>query len=222
MLFNIGWGSKSFFTPSISINMFNDSLPEDLTERLKHIILSEEPNILKNIPPLNPEDPDWMTGRLWGYNFLNLDYDEIRYLKTWINERYKTYTKAVGAPEEKVYIQCWVNIIRNNGRRIVPHHHAEGHAPLNCNAPQEYSYVSGNLCIQTNNTSTWFRNPFLDKQIHGINNVDGELILFPSWLVHWTDVNESEEPRITISFDIIKEDFYNMINANNYIELETT
>jgi ribosomal protein S18 len=219
MLFTVGWESKSFFTPSININMFNASIPHDLNDRLKQIILSEEPNILKNIPPANPQDPDWMTGRLWNYNFLDLNYDEVRTLKNWINEQYKIYTKSIGAPEEKVYIQCWINIIRNNGRRIVPHHHADGHSSDN-NAPQEYSYLSGNLCVQTKNTSTWFRSPFLDKHVCPIKNINGEMILFPSWLVHWTDVNESEEPRITVSFDIIKEEFYNLIDGHNYIELE--
>jgi hypothetical protein len=218
MLFQVAWQSKSFFTPSISINMYNASIPIELNAAIKDIVLKEEPNILKNIPPANPQDPDWMTGRLWNYNFLDLDYEEIRNLKSWIAEQYVIYRESIGAPKQKVYIQCWVNILRNNGRRIVPHHHADGHSST-VNAPQEYSYLSGNLCIQTRNTSTWFQSPFLNQHVTPIPNIDGEMILFPSWMVHWTDTNQSDEPRITISFDIITEDFYKLIDGVNYREL---
>lgn len=215
MLFDIVFESKSYFTPSITLKFYNDSISQDLNNRLRDIIILEEPNILANVPPSNPEDPDWMTGRLWNYNFLDLDYDEVRELKQWIKQRYFHYMSLLGAEPERVYIQCWVNIIRNNGRRIVPHHHADGHSS-DKDAPQEYSYLSGNLCIQTVDTSTWFQNPFLDKKVIPIPNNDGEMIFFPSFVTHWTDVNKSDIPRITISFDLITQDFYNKINNHNY------
>lgn len=215
MLFDMVFESKSYFTPSLHLKLYNASISQDLTNRLRDIIILEEPNILANVPPANPNDPDWMTGRLWNYNFLDLDHLEIKQLKQWIKDQYIQYMSLLGKEPDKVYIQCWVNIIRNNGRRIVPHHHADGHSSDN-NAPQEYSYLSGNLCIQTINTSTWFRNPFLDKNICAIPNIDGEMIFFPSFLTHWTDINQSEKPRITISFDIVLEEFYNKINNINY------
>ncbi len=215
MLFDMVFESKSYFTPSITIKMYNSSISQNLTNRLRDIIILEEPNILANVPPSNPDDPDWMTGRLWNYNFLDLDYDEIRQLKFWIKEQYIFYMGLLNHPPEKVYIQCWANIIRNNGRRIVPHHHADGHSST-VDAPQEYSYLSGNLCIQTVETNTWFRNPFLDKKASAIPNIDGEMIFFPSFITHWTDINRSEKPRITVSFDLITEEFYNQIDNKNY------
>ncbi len=215
MLFDLAFESKSYFTPNISIKMYKADISQDLTNRLRDIVILEEPKIIANVPPMHAEDPDWMTGRLWNYNFLDLDYEEIRQLKIWIKEQYINYVKSLGKEPDKVYIQCWVNILRNNGRSIVPHHHADGHSS-DKNAPQEYSYLSGNLCIQTENTNTWFRNPFLDKNYKSIPNKDGEMIFFPSFLVHCTDVNLSQRPRITISFDLITEEFYNLINGTNY------
>jgi hypothetical protein len=37
--------------------------------------------------------------------------------------------------------------------------------------------------------------------------------------MHWTDPNESDIPRITISFDIITKEFYNLIDGRNYRRL---
>lgn len=215
MLFDMVFESKSFFTPSITLKLYNASISQDLNKKLRDIVILEEPNILANVPPANPEDPDWMTGRLWNYNFLDLDYEEVRELKHWIKQQYINYMALLGKQPDKVYIQCWVNIIRNNGRRIVPHHHADGHSS-DVDAPQEYSYLSGNLCIQTVDTNTWFQNPFLDKKVIPIPNNDAEMIFFPSFVTHWTDVNKSDMPRITISFDLVTEEFYNRIDNKNY------
>jgi hypothetical protein len=95
---------------------------------------------------------------------------------------------------------------------INPHHHAGLHG----DSPVEYSYISGNLCLQTENTSTCFSHPISHIDIHReIPNVDGELTLFPSFLSHWTLPNLSHNPRITIAFDIIKEEVFNMIDNTN-------
>ncbi len=215
MIFDMVFTSKSYFTPQLTLKMYNASISQNLCYRLRDIIILEEPNILKSVPPSNPDDPDWMTGRLWNYNFLDLNYKEVRELHQWIKDQYIEYMKQLGKEPDKVYIQCWVNVIRNNGRKIVPHHHADGHSKT-INAPQEYSYLSGNLCIQTVDTNTWFQNPFLDKMHINIPNNDGEMIFFPSFITHWTDVNLSEKPRITISFDLITEEFYKLIDNENY------
>lgn len=215
MIFDLEFTSKSYFTPSLKVPMYNAIISQSMTNRLRDIIILEEPNILKNVPPINPDDANWMTGRLWNYNFLDLNYNEVRELKQWIKQQYTEYMIQLGQQPEKVYIQCWVNILRNDGRKIVPHHHADGHS-ITKDAPQEYSYLSGNLCIQTENTSTWFTNPFLDKMYIPVPNIDGEMIFFPSYIVHQTDINRSPNPRITVSFDLITEEFYNLIDGKNY------
>ena len=190
MFFQLQFPSKSPFLPECAINLYRVTLDEKITKKLVEIVLKEEPNILRNVPPANPNDPDWMTGRLWNYNFLDLDYDAVGELKSFIRKEYENYMQQLGLPTQEVYIQCWVNILRNNGRTIVPHHHADGHSATP-NAPQEYSYLSGNLCVQTHDTNTWFRNPFLDKHCVAIPNVDTEMILFPSKLLLSYILNQS-------------------------------
>lgn len=218
MIFSLDFPSKSFFTPSISVKLFSKYL-DIPAERLAEIVLAEEQNILNNTKPIpNSKDHTWITERLWQYNLLDLDYDEIRSLKEFIKNSYIEYMTELNQPIGKTYIQCWTNILRDNGRKIVPHHHADGHSWGSYDL-QQYSYLSGNICIQTFGTNTYYQNPFLDKQIIPLPNKNGEMIFFPSFIMHWTDVNKESVPRITISFDIITEEFYNQIDGSNYREL---
>lgn len=218
MRFDLRFESKSVFTPTIHIPFRSQQF--DISG-LSDVIMSEENNILSSTKIQEGEiDTTWITGRLWQYNLLDLDYPEIKNLYSFIKSNYIDYMNELGLDQGETYIQCWVNIIRNNGRFIYPHNHADGHSGnKTVDNAQVYSYLSGNLCVQTNNTCTYFRSPFLNKQIIALPNKDGEMIFFPSYVMHWTDPNESDIPRITISFDIITKEFYNLIDGRNYRRL---
>jgi hypothetical protein len=213
----LNFKSKSPLLPSIDISLHNYQLSEELTKELSEVIVKEESNILQNTTPFDGErDPTWITARLWQYNFLNFDYPEVKQLKEIISDEYKNYMHAIGVTPEPVYIQCWINILRNNGRIITPHNHASAHTGAN----EEYSYVSGNISIQTNDTATMFANPFLGRtQFIPVPNNNGEMLLFPSFVVHCTTENKSDTPRYTIAFDIITEHVYNIIQNTNFIKL---
>ena len=71
--------------------------------------------------------------------------------------------------------------------------------------------MSGNISIQTDGTSTFFQNPFLNREFYGIPNFNGEMILFPSHMNHTTDRQPIDSERITISFDIITQKLYDLI-----------
>ena len=214
MIYDLHYNSKSKYLPSITIRLGKTFLDDATTSALSKIVLLEEPNIIKNVRSADgSEDPEWLTGKLWSYNFLDFDYPEIKDFKKFIKDSYEEYARSWGyEPDNPVYIQCWANVIRNNGRRISPHNHASAHS----DAPHEYSNVSGNICIQAENTNTYYENPFLKYNAIAIENVAGEMVMFPSHLIHWTDINESENPRISIAFDIITKEVYDMIDNHNY------
>jgi len=218
MLLNVSFTSKSVFTPTMNMAFGCFSMRDGMSDELAAIVLKEEFNILKNTTAPDTNDSNWLTSRLWQYNFLDLDYDVVRELKQFIKDSYSSYMNDMDIPTQKVYVQCWANIIRNDGRRIVPHHHADGHSN-DPNVSQEYAYLSGNICVQTKDTNTYFQSPFLSKQVITAPNFNGELIVFPSFLTHWTDTNTSDTERVTISFDLITEEFYNIIDGKNYREL---
>ena len=211
-LIKLEFPSNSFFVPAHTITCFLSKLDLDLSKRLAEIVTKEEYNILiKTVKPDFIEDSSWLTGRLWSYNFLDFDYSEIKEFKNFIKEEYLKFSKELGHTiPNKTYIHCWANVLRKGGRPIAVHHHADGHV----DAPQSYSYLSGNVSLQADNTKTYYENPFTDE-FQGIINTPGDLILFPSNIRHWTDKNESDNLRISLAFDIITEEVYNMSTTYN-------
>jgi len=211
--------SESLFTPNFTFTYHRSVCPIP-NEVLGNIVLIEGSKIIKQFPE-EGHTKNWLTSRLWYYNLLDWDYQEIKQLKEFIREQYISLMKEIGREPEKTYIQCWANILDGPESGITPHNHCDGHARAigDVKPSQIYSYLSGNLCIETYNTSTYFRNPFLDRDYIGIPNVNSEMIIFPSFVTHWADYNYNPQPRITISFDIIKEEFYKLIDNKNYREL---
>jgi hypothetical protein len=215
----LNFPSKSPMMPGFNINLFNVKLDIETTKELANVVVAEENNIINNVKSLDPnDDPTWLTGKLWSYNFLDFKYPCITRFNNFIFDSYKSYMNAIGVDSSKpVYIQCWANILKNNGRVIRPHNHANAH----CDAPYEYSYVSGNISIVVENTNTFFAHPLFKDRVIDIPNITGELIMFPSFVTHGSSENKSETPRITIAFDIITEEVYNMVDSYNYRLLET-
>jgi hypothetical protein len=206
--------SGSPVVPEFEVPFLIESLPLDIAKNLSNLVLDKEYEIL-NISN-NKDDPTWLTNRLGSYNLLNFDTKDTRIFNNFIYDQYKNYIKFFGGTIERVYVLCWANIVRFGGRTITPHHHANAHS----DAPQECSYISGNFCAQVEGTNTYFKNPFLDKHISIPNNT-AELVMFPSWMTHWADPAKTDIPRITISFDIITQDVYNLSNKKYYNLLET-
>jgi hypothetical protein len=213
-MIHLNFPSNSAMLPAFDISLHNSSIDVENCEQLVKVVLKEQPNIIAIKSKHSEDDPNWLTGKLWAYNFLDFDYPCVRYLKKFIYSNYLEYALFCSIDSSKpVYVQCWANIINNDGRIITPHNHADAHG----GAPAEYSYISGNISLQTENTSTFFAHPILNKKVYReIANVNGELILFPSFITHWSSPNLSVNPRITIAFDIITEEVYNMIDKTNY------
>jgi hypothetical protein len=180
-MIKLDFPSKSEMLPAFEIMLHNSSIDIENREQLVKVALQEYPNILALKSKYSEADPFWITGKLWAYNFLDFNYPCVRYLQKFIHAKYLEYALFCNIDISKpVYVRCWVNFITNN-KMINPHHHAGLHG----DSPVEYSYISGNLCLQTENTSTCFSHPISHIDIHReIPNVDGELILFPSFLMH--------------------------------------
>jgi hypothetical protein len=217
-MISLNFPSKSPMLPEFNIKMFDIKLDLETTKQLAEVVIAEETNIINNVKSSDPnDDKTWLTGKLWSYNFLDFDYPCIKQFNNFIFNSYVSYMNAIGVEYSKpVYVQCWANILYNNGRVITPHNHSSAH----CDAPYEYSYVSGNISIVVENTSTFFAHPIFKDMAIEIPNKTGELIMFPSFITHGSSENRSETPRITIAFDIITEEVYNMVDNYNFRLLE--
>jgi hypothetical protein len=218
MRIDLEFESKSPFLPPfnipLNISKFNNF------EQLRVLVLEKEQEILNTYKPYPENDSkDWLTNRLYAYNLFDYmeEYPVLIEFKKFIYDSYVEYCNSTDSPVENVYANCWANIIRNDSRTISPHTHTDAHI----GAPLEYSYVSGNICITAIDTKTYYANPFIHKTSYGISNTPGELVLFPSWVLHWVDENKSETPRISIAFDIVTEHVYNLPSdhKNNFRKL---
>lgn len=200
--------------PQFNVPVFFTKLDEETRIGLLDLINEKTEEIL-SLPCNNPErDKNWLTSRLWKYNLLQFESKHTKNLKKFITESYKGYASSLHIDIEEVYCQCWANRVVNDGRPITLHTHTEAHG----GAPEVYSYISGNICIQAENTSTFYKSPFTSEMI-GIENEYGVLTLFPSYVPHCTSVNKSEKPRISIAFDLINTNVYNMLQNTNYVKL---
>ena len=185
-----------------------------MRQALKDLAFELEPKIIEKTTIPSNWDPDQLTSRLWGYNLFDFDYQVVRDLKDHIAAQYEDYVNELHFPIEKCYVHGWVNILRT-GQRIGAHHHSDAH----CNAPGESAYVSGNVCISAENTKTYYSSPYCQQNAAGLNNNPGDMFLFPSFIIHRTDKNESQEPRISYAFDIIVEKIYKEKNPEIFVPL---
>ncbi len=130
-----------------------------------------------------------LTSRFYHFNVLS--WFGTRKLKKYIKEGYNKFNGVKNAP---VYVQCWANVMRK-GDTIKPHAHMDE----NINSLHA---LSGHLCVKVDgSTSTYYDG-------RPLQNVNGQMVFFPSTMTHWTDTYMGDSERITIAFDIYSKEWF--------------
>ena len=137
---------------------------------------------------------DSLTSRFKYFNLLTWDHPACKQLHESIRSLHlKYHWELLKMDPPDLKIRCWANVLRK-GERIKKHVHAI----------HPGSYLSGHFCVSTIDSSTKYVPPYKTDNVDiEIENVSGEMTLFPTCLPHYTTVTKSDEPRITIAFDII-------------------
>lgn len=202
MLYNFSQERRTPFAPELKYFIAEAEIsdPTDELKKLKTEILSKEKSIINSHEYVS----DWgtrmgknsLTSRANNYNLL--DFDNTKVLRNSIVDMHTLYVQACGEKmeSEKYYIQCWANVMRPK-EKIYPHKHSG----------DSYSYISGHVCLQVEDTYTHYIHPFDDSQWKS-DNIVNKITLFPSFIVHYTDPVPSGQTRITVAFDIITEEAY--------------
>lgn len=143
-----------------------------------------------------------LTTKWYTYNFLQADHIAVKQLRDFITTEVRIYFKEIGHQEERLYLQSWANLLKN-GDTLNIHSHAG-----------PYSYVSGVFFVKTTASSTRYLLP-LDRRIPGvedffeteidIENIEGGLVIFPSFVEHCSTPTLDGLERMTIAFDVLKE-----------------
>lgn len=136
------------------------------------------------------------TAKFQSYNILTWDNQEIKKLKSNIAKSIIEYNNGCGnKTPDNLWIQCWFNVLRF-GQKIKPHLHNV----------YPNSYLSGHFNAQVENTSTVYMSPINqlnDPYLIEKKNKNGEITIFPSYILHYTTPHYSFKPRITIAFDVL-------------------
>ena len=170
---------------------------------LSKLLLKKEPEIIKKYPPtgFGGKFSDGNTGlgensttsRFYHYNVLNWEGTDL--LKKYIKLGYEEYT---GLKDTAIYVKCWVNVTRK-GDQIKPHQHA--HIDY-----KENNYLCGHFNAQVDGTTSTFYQ--LNDHVEKMKNISGNIIFFPSYVFHWTNLYNGNSQRITCAFDIKSKEFF--------------
>ena len=179
----------NFFSPPYVYFIYEEISDLNVKE-LKDYILSIEKDIIKN----NSSDGDGKTGlgddsltsRHNSFNLFKLN----KSLTSEIKKHHDIFLNELKIPNaHNIYGKCWANVMKK-GQSVKIHRHSAA----------SYNYLSGNICVETNETHTYYKNPYYDEAYNS-KNIAGKITIFPSWVEHYSDV--AVDQRITIAFDLI-------------------
>jgi hypothetical protein len=175
--------------------MAEDIINVDLN-KFNLFFLNKEKEILNKYTPENDGGTglgnNSITSRYSNYNLLN--FPEMFFLKNIIKDKHEKFLKELNLDiKEPYYILCWFNVLRK-GESIKKHYHSK--------LEEGYCFLSGHICVDTKDSSTYYEPPFFNGCIE-IKNQNNQIVFFPSWLNHYTSKVDKEYNRITIAFDII-------------------
>lgn len=186
------------FAPTWDYTIGEKQLRIDV-KSLEKLILEKEQEIIQQYPGDNDGNtglgPDSLTSRFKYFNVLLWDHDVVRELHQEIKRFHKQFTTSLFGltyRHPQIRIRCWANVLRKN-QKIKKHFHS--------NHP--HTYLGGHLSVKCVDTQTVYCNPYgsLDYDYYS-DNTPGKLSLFPNYIPHYTTPNKSDEPRITIAFDL--------------------
>jgi len=117
---------------------------------------------------------------------------ETRDLFNMFRSHYLLHLKNLGFPRKRVFVHAWANVLRKD-QFISRHMHLS----------DEHSYVSGTYYVSNSHAKLALENPIRQQELSYFPNDAGNLILFPSWLPHYSEVYTGPEERVSIAFDIV-------------------
>jgi hypothetical protein len=165
-------------------------VPKSGNDPYKHTQQWKQHNIFNDVPGLGGEHLDRFPKNKCVDDFFNL-----------LRTNYLEHIATLRYPRIKVYINGWANVLRK-GEWISMHNHMS----------HTDAYLSGTYYLTTVDTCLWLVNPAqpageaaseLDQ--HAISTEARKLILFPSWVPHYSSKYEGDDLRISLAVDIITE-----------------
>jgi len=182
-------------------------------EHLRELCLAAEADILK-LPVADNWDSEQSdqemqqygtTSRFPYYNMLLLRDVSVIHIFRAIQRCYMTAAERQGLDMSPVWVQCWENVLRRDGHL---HKHAHNF------------FMHGHLTVATPGSRTGYE--FENGECVEIENEPGLLTLIgQAGVMHYTTPNPSNEPRISLAFDLCRGSDMNndKLNRHTFIPL---
>ena len=194
-------GFNSFWPTPFRITQWKDF--GDHSEKIISVVKEYDDTITSQMESVNIAGLEkGLTTKWYTYNFLQSNHPSIQKLREFIFFEVNTFLEEIGHHDPNLYYQSWANLLKNQ-ETLSRHSHAGS-----------YSYVSGVFFVKTVESSTKYFIP-LDRRIPGvedffeteieIKNIEGGLVIFPSFIEHCSTPTLENLERITVAFDILKE-----------------
>jgi uncharacterized protein (TIGR02466 family) len=168
------------------------------------------PLILSNDNFSNPEG--WSDGVITNikhrYNTIE-DYKLLR-LKKFIEQHVKNYIaqSEANCPVPVYLTHSWINFTSKNQGQDWHQHDDSIISGVYYYSTNE---IDGDLVFKTPNPFVnieFFPNGPLVKKYYSLSPKKGKLILFPGWLEHKVEVNQTDHQRISISFNFYRDNLF--------------
>ena len=160
---------KTIFAPVYKYFMYQGEVD---VKDIRDVILSKEEEVINSHEYKNDWNTglgkDSMTSRSNSYNLL--DWEESDHIKDIIRNSHDNFVTTLDEDlwEDKIYVQCWANVLRK-GQAIKQHQHWN----------TRYTYLGGHICLDDYDTHTYYVNPYNRKSID-TKNEKGHVYLFPN------------------------------------------
>ena len=205
----IEWKSekpRTKFAPCWDIPFYIDDIfdQKDLSE-VKRVVLAMEKPIINSYREISNDGgtglgPNSLTSKFSKFNIFTWEFDWVNKMRSSIIDGLKSLDDL----DQHVYVQCWANVMRK-GERINPHWHSSS---KNC-------YLGAHITIASENTNTYYENPFNGSDVRKYSNVPGSLTIFPAYLTHWTDHYMGNSERVTLAMDFMLEEYITSLDNQN-------
>ena len=148
-------------------------------------------SLIKEIEIKNPGSykDTWRT-----YNIFDWDSEPVKFLKSSIIRVYSDYTDSLEFEKERIddlWIRGWAVVLKPDEM-----------IPMHCHSYHENTFLSGNVMLSDNQTTTDYHIPHLSSYYGPwrCENKPARITIFPSWVLH--KVDPTEYYRVSVGFDL--------------------
>jgi len=168
----------------------------------------DEINYFQDIPIYRDEQKGMMNHRSKDYYLFDNFTEELKDIKSFCEHHLKQYLEEIKGVNTNLaglrITQSWLSITKP-GEYHNPHHHPNsclsGVLYISC-LPNDHIVLSNrsyglfdNIEFSIKESTEW------NATVITVNVKKGDLVLFPSWVPHNVDVNNTDKERISLSFD---------------------